>query len=197
MTENLLSIYVASLSLGGVLILVSIFFGGDADADLDIDADADFDGEVHVADGALAEIDGAGAAWLPFLSLRFWTFFLGAFGLSGTLMSLLGLPSLITLVASVGLGATIGWGVAMGFRVLMAQKVTGNVGLLDLEGKEAKVLLPVGPERKGKIRALIDGQYVDLIATTQDGTELVRGDRALVVHIRDGMAEISSLKTTP
>ena len=95
----MLPYYLGSLTLGGVFILTSIFFG-DADTDVDAIMDLDMDLDLDADEAALAVFQDPSDAisdtgtWIPFFSLRFWTFALASFGLAGTLLELLGVASL-------------------------------------------------------------------------------------------------------
>ena len=90
----MLPIYLVTLIVGGVLVLVSVFLG-DSDTDADVAADIDVDADLDLAAGADVDADGsldvglidALQAWLPFTSMRFWTFFAAFFGLTGSLNS--------------------------------------------------------------------------------------------------------------
>jgi len=201
----MLPIYLGSLALGAVLIGASIIFGdadGDADFDAGLDADLDVDGgdfsgglDVDADDLLIMKdpgdaIAGAGT-WLPFLSLRFWTFALAAFGASGSLLYVMGVTGLVGILTSIIMGATIGTGASWVFRQLQLTQVSGNVGMFDVQGKEATVLLPVGPEKMGKVRVLLDGHMVDLPAQTQADDIIARDEKALVVHVEDGVAHIT------
>ena len=198
----MLPIYLGSLTLGGILIGASILFGDgdvDADADFDVELDGDFGGGLDadndlmlaVKDPADAVVDAG--TWLPFLSLRFWTFAMAAFGLSGTLLNLLGVGGIVAVVVSAIMAAGIGTGASWMFRALQTTQVSGNVGLRDVRGNEAKVLLPVGPNKMGKVRLLLDGQYVDLPARTQCKDLINRDDKVLVVDVSDGVADITAV----
>jgi hypothetical protein len=55
-------------------------------------------------------------------------------------------------------------------------------------------VLPVGPGKRGKVRALVDGRWVDLLAETGDGDLISRKERILVVNVTDGVAQITRLK---
>jgi len=203
----MLPFYLGSLALGTVLIGASILFGDadtDADVDFDVDGDVDLDIDAGIFGGGL-DIDndallimkdpgdavaGAGS-WLPFLSLRFWTFALASFGLSGTLLHFLGVPAIIGTIASVVMGTGLGWAAAWVFRKLQLTQVSGNVGMFDVQGKEATVILPVGPNKMGKVRVLLDGQTVDLPAVTRADDQIERNEKALVVNVEDGVAHIT------
>ena len=151
----MLPIYIGSLALGTVLIGASIIFGdADTDADIDFDVDADggdFGGGLDVDPDGFDLMNDSGDAiagagtWLPFLSLRFWTFALAAFGASGGMLHLLGVSGLVGILASSTMGIGIGIGASWVFRQLQLTQVSGNIGMFDIQGKEATVLLPVGP----------------------------------------------------
>ena len=106
----MLEYYLGSLAFGGVLILASLVFGdSDVDADLDVDADIDVDAEVELdADVEMVQIDDPAdvvvSRWNPLFSMRFWTFALASFGLSGTLLTIIGIPAIIAGVLASGMG---------------------------------------------------------------------------------------------
>jgi hypothetical protein len=129
--------------------------------------------------------------------MRFWTFALASFGLSGTLLAVLGFGDLASAAVSVPLGLGVGWAAAWFFRQLKQSNVTGDVGLRSVGGSEASVLLPVGPGKRGKVRALVDGQTVDLLAETRDGLLIGRGEKVLVVSIDDGIAQVTHVRRLP
>lgn len=205
--------YLGSFLLGGTLIGASIVLGGgddldadvdiDVDVDVDVDVDADFELEVDAdADADLdadADADGVDTgAWLPFLSLRFWTFALMAFGLTGALAHLLvsvSLPVEVGASAMTGLG--VGWGAAWAFRKLKQSDISGDTTLQGLEGTEAVVVLPVSPGGTGKVRAIIDGHAVDLLARTSDDAVLPRKEPVLIVTVTDGVAVVTPLRRLP
>ncbi len=218
--EWLFSLYVAATAFGGSLILVSLLFGGDsedfdkdfeidsdvdADADLDVEADVDVDvdvdgeAEVEGFDKDLAGVvasgasDGSDAIWLPFLSMRFWTFGLASFGLTGVLLSLLSVSELPALAAAVFSGAGIGWGAAWFFRQIKTDSVSGEIGYERYAGEEARVLLAVRPGSRGKIVVQTLAGRVEMLATTRDENPIARGEKVLIAHVRDGVADVSRL----
>ena len=201
------SIYLGSLILGGLLIGASIVFGGDSGFDSDMDVDADFEGDMDlsiagVADGNgdILHIDAEAGAWLPFLSMRFWTFGLASFGLTGCLLSLstsagwASIANVVSLGVSVSVGFVVGWVTSWAFQKLKTERVTGEVGLQQLKGSEATVLLSVNSEKKGKIRTLVSGQTVDLLACSLDDGPLERGSKVLIVEIQDGIAMVTRMR---
>lgn len=187
----MLPVYLGCLALGGLLIIASVVMGGkdldkDVSKEIDLSKDVDLDGH---------ELDKAETGtWLPFLSLRFWTFALATFGLAGSLLSLLGFSDPVSAPSSALTGIFVGWAVAWAFRRLSRERVTGDIGLRQIAGKEGRLLLPVGPERTGKVRVVIDGQDVDLPARTGDDRTLELKQQVLVVRVVDGVAEVTSVE---
>ncbi|TVQ91907.1 MAG: hypothetical protein EA397_08385 [Deltaproteobacteria bacterium] len=177
--------FLAATGLGGSLIVLSLLLGGgvgDADADFDADADAD--------------VDGPGG-WLPVGSLRFWTFLITGVGLSGTLLTLGGAPLIVTLIVSIFIGVAAGWAAAMFFRYLLNEQVSAEIGLNHLVGREARVLLPVQPDRRGRILVSSAGGTVELTATTGDDRALERGEAVLIASIHDGVADVTRMAPAP
>jgi membrane protein implicated in regulation of membrane protease activity len=179
------TIYIAALIVGGGAIAVQLLMsaGGDADADVqgDVDADADHSGHGHHA--------GDGSGILPiFLSLRFWTYALLAFGLVGTLLWYLGLaPEPVTAVVAAVMGLSSGFTASWLFRAL-ARSETGASS--DAVGQVGRVLLPCAKGRRGKVRIQLHGQTLDVLATT-DEEELPAGSAVLVEEMRGEVAHVS------
>ena len=198
--------YIGALLLGGILILASIVLGGgdddfdkdlsldkdfdfnaDADADIDVDADA----ELHADVDSVADLDGEG--WLPFLSMRFWTFALACFGMSGAIMSVLGTGDWVSAPVSVVTGIVLGWAVAYVFHRLKKDTVTTNTSTASLVNQEGKALLPVSKDERGKIRISLGTEIIDIVAITNDPMPIERGENVIVVSVNDGVAVISSM----
>jgi hypothetical protein len=207
----MIELYVGSLAFGGILIGVSLALGGhggdaghDADTDHGPDGDADHGPEAdhagHDGDGghALASTHGGPPAasaptWLPFLSMRFWTFFAASFGLTGLLLTLLGVPTLLTALIALPNGAAIGTGAAWFFKRLKGGQVTADVGLERFVGSEAKVLLPIRPGDTGKIMIATMAGRFEMPARSRDAGTLEPGARVLVAHVDNGIADVTSL----
>lgn len=202
----MLPLYVGALALGGLLIAAGVLMGGghgDADGHMDVGGHGDLDGHADLdghgdLDGH-ADVDGHGGGasetgGTPLLSMRFWTFFCFAFGLAGTLLTALQVASAVAGAVSVGLGVGVGWGAATVFRRLQRDQVSGQVELGGLRGAEAKVLLPVNGADEGKVRVVVGGADVDLPARSADAQRLERGDVALVVNVKGGVATVTSMR---
>lgn len=165
----MLSVYLACLCLGGVLLLAS-FFGDHSDADADVNHDLD-----HGMN-------------LPFLSLRFWIFGLTFFGLSGLVLAGLGLAgpvgaAILAGIVGVGSGTT-----ASRLLSSLTRNPVGELVANPQVGKEGQVLLPVAREERGKVRLLVRGQMVDVLAETDSPVPLPIGTTVLVVAMRGVVA---------
>ncbi len=177
----MLYIYLSGALFGGILLAAS-FVGGD-------------DGGGHDAGGSegpnSGDFDGHHehhASRIPFLSLRFWAFATAFFGLTGGLLTLVGGLGLLTPVVAAGVGLGCG---LVSARVLgsLGREAVGLVGDAQANlGREGRVLLPVGPGRRGKIRLTVGGVSSDLVAETEGPATLQAGDLALIVGMRDAVA---------
>jgi len=182
----LLAIYAGALVFGGIFVAASVL-----GFDKSHEADHDHSGpEVHDHVGDVGE---AGALLATFLSLRFWTFALASFGLTGTLMTLLlKMQPWLSLPVSLAAGFGIGVSVASAFRLANKRQVGTIADVNTLLGREGIVLLAVEPGKAGKIRVTHDGQSLDLLARTRDPRRFERGERVLVVDMQAGEATITS-----
>jgi len=206
----MLALYLISFLIGGVLVALSAFSGGDhdADADFDFEADADVDVDADVDADADADADAeadhdhdAGHGFggfgitelLPVASLRFWTFFLAFGGLLGTLLTLVGHMGAIPVAVVAGLvGYLAGFGITAVVRRLKADKISSTVSNDDCIGSSARVLLPVSDGTSGQVRVQLRGRIIDFIAETDDGVELAIDEEVLVYDVReDGVALVS------
>lgn len=210
-----MTLYVFALVVGGVLLGASMFLGGgDADGDAgDADLDADHGdlgdgghdhadhglGHGHHGDADHPGVDAAGAGdALGFLlwsvvSLRFWTFFLAFFGLTGLALDGFGLvpPGALGPSLAVGTGLLVAWSAMAVLRRLSTGSSSSHATERDYVGKTARVLVPVGPSGVGKVRVRVGGQDVDLLATTDDPAGFRRADEALVIEVDGTRARIA------
>lgn len=171
----------------------------DVDMDVDVDVDADVDVDVdHDLDVAHHDLHMAGDAadaggFNPLLSLRFWIYALAAFGLTGTVLTLLHVADLVHIPASILTGAGIGYGVGWTFNRLKRDVVTTETHSRGLKGSEGTAVLAIGPGKTGKIRVRMGEQRVELLATAAEDVSIRRGDRVLVVQVKEGMARVIPL----
>ena len=174
----MLMVYLIALIVGGVLLAVTLIFGADGEAD----SGGDADGQVEAEHGGLDAFMG----WFPLTSLRFWTFFGAFFGLVGTVLAgwQLAGPA-----ATAGLAVATGYasGVIMdrAMRYLRRTDSDSSVGERDLVGASAQVLVPIAAGKTGKVRVHLKGRTLDLLAETDDESELAGSQRVLVLAMRD------------
>jgi membrane protein implicated in regulation of membrane protease activity len=191
----LIYLYLFSLILGGVLLAASILLGGHGDSDADVDADAGLDKDLPVLAGHDGDISGVDAFW-AFRSIRFWTFFLAFFGLTGLVLDGLGLvgSSLVAALLSVGMGAGSGF-VAAGLLRWLSRDESGHIASsTDYIGKTVRVLLPVGKDRVGKVRLDLRGASVDVLATTDEATPITSEEEAIIIDMDGSRARIARLE---
>ena len=146
-------LYYVTLAIGGTLVLVSLLLGGDhdhdVDADVDLDVDVDADADADFDHGGFDALD----AWLPFMSLRFWTFCLAFFGLTGTLLTTLelgGSQLTVGLLAG-GMGYVAGVGASAAIRKLRNEVVDSSLRADDYVGESATVMVPIARGKRGKV----------------------------------------------
>lgn len=185
----MITAYLACLIFGGVLTLASFVTGSDADADT---------GLPHGLDGHAHEATHVHGGLLPFLSVRFWMFAVTFFGLIGTGLTLLatgGAGLIAALATSFGVGA--GYSAS---RILQSLS-RAPVGLLGDSashvGREAKLLLPLSRQQRGKVRLNIGGISTDLVAETESDEALPVGSNVLVVAIRGTVALVEPVPGNP
>lgn len=190
--------YLASLVFGGVLLGSSVLFGGhdahvDGHVDMEgaLDGTSDLDGHGSDRDGFLA---GDGANIFFFLgSLRFWTFFVAFFGLTGITLDGLGLIDnpMITLALSVGMGFLTGAGTAGAIRALANDESGSGAHSGDYVGRMAKVIVPVRSGGIGKVRVEVKGQLVDVLATCDEA--LATSEEALIIEMEGTRAKLARI----
>ncbi len=197
----MLALYLAALAFGGTLLAVSLLFGGDAEidagVDVDVDADVDADADADIQGNPDADSAGVGHvgtglgdladAWLPITSLRFWTFFLTFFGLTGASLAWSGAmtDSFGVAIIAVAIGYVSGAAIANTVKHLRTQVVDSSVTGADCVGTTATVVLAVSADKPGTVRASIKGRLVELVAETEEVDPLVRSTPALIYAVKD------------
>lgn len=169
------ALYLGAVGLGGVLLAATFFLG-----------DGDGDGEGGVGGFALAVGGAVG-------STRFWTFGSLSFGLTGLLSTCLGFAPGHAFAFAGVVGVGLGYGLFRAFRALAREEVSGETTVRDYVGSEARVLLPVGPDRPGKIGVERMSGRFEVGATSGDGRTHGVGDLVSVVDATaDGRAIVVS-----
>jgi membrane protein implicated in regulation of membrane protease activity len=193
----LIYLYLFGLIVGGVLLGSSLLLGGHGDADGPDGADADAEAGLDKEFSKDLAVDGAGADFLlwRFKSVRFWTFFLAFFGLTGVLLEGLGLTSAawVTLLSSFGMGSVAGFGATEAIRRLTADTSGKAADSNDYVGKSVRVIVPVKPGGTGKVRLQLKGSTVDVLAEGIEG-EFASQDEAIIVEMSGTTARIARLE---
>ena len=192
----MIGLYVGSALFGSIVIGVSLLAGGHGDDGHDHDHAS---ASEHAADvgKALEAVKGAGHdaqwLWMPFLSLRFWTFFLASMGTTGALLSLLGFHEPLIGLVSFPFGAAIGWGTTQIFRKIRTDQVSATTNLSSYAGLEAKVMVPIRPGEIGKIAVQTMAGRFEMHAKSRDGTVIDEGATVLIASVVEGMADVTNL----
>ncbi|HVL38703.1 MAG TPA: hypothetical protein VM328_04865 [Fimbriimonadaceae bacterium] len=183
----MLTFYIVSAVVGGFLVVLSAL-GAGHDADVDHDLDLSHDTEVSVDHGDHAGGDGA---WIPFLSLRFWTYFFAAFGLTGILLSkLAAVPEPLAAWVSAGTGFVCGLAVTFVMRLVRQQEADSSAKIDDILGTVARVLVPVHGDQPGKIRFMVKGETIELLALNQETGTIQSGEDVVIVAIEKDRARV-------
>ncbi len=209
----MLGIYILAAMLGGGLLLFSVISGafhgiGDVDAsgadiagvDADISGiDADVSGaDIHVG-GMDADHDihvGHDTPGLLVLGLfrpRNLIFSLTAFGLTGTLLSLTGKPADSTLTLSLVMGGGA-WLLTYGVFTWLRRTDIGvdAISEIEVEGRAARVVLPMAPGEPGRIVCLVADR--ELYLTARPASDVARpleaGSEVVILRMEGGVAEI-------
>ncbi len=197
----LLYLYLFSLIVGAVLLGGSILLGGkgaDADGDVDLDAGGDLDADADLDGGVDKDVSVGGhgdfSGFLTtFLSLRFWTFFLAFFGLTGLVLDLFALVGSpwITLALALAMGLGTGAGAMAALRKLAGETSGKAVESGDYIGKTARVVVPFGAAGVGKVRVEIKGNSVDLLASGVEEDAFEGRDEVLIVEMEGARARVA------
>ncbi len=185
-------LYLTCLIAGGAFILLTLVGGADTDVEMDFDGDIADGIDVDSAD---AGTDGDGLGELArLLSFRNVVFFVGAFGLTGTLLGAIGTNSILTFILSVAVGAFAAVLMHKSMSYLMENEVGEAVQTDDLIGYTAKVVIGMSGDQKGKISLQSDGRHLQMLALTADESEkkdFRSGDSVLIVRVEDNTAFVA------
>ncbi len=195
-------LYLICLIVGGGLLLVSTFLGGDADVDVDGGADFDFDADPDIDFDGDVDLDADVAADAPGLSItdwfstRFLVYFAAAFGLVGTVLTYTSaMGSTAILVSALVGGVIVGQLVHQVFRAL--RKTSGNTQTTrrDYVNRRARVTIAIEPPRRGEVALRVRGRERFVPSTSQRSDDrFVVGDSVAIVAFDNGTAEVVSLR---
>jgi membrane protein implicated in regulation of membrane protease activity len=167
-----------------------IFFAGAEGFD-GVDFDQDFELDVGGSERIprqLAPIFQVFLRVLPILSVRFWTFSVATFGLSGLLLQGLKLTESAPQVffLSLGIGAIVG---SLAAAVMRWLQTGGEADSLirseDLQGLAGVVSIPFDPDSRGQVRIEVKGSQLYMAASTTENRSFQKGDPILVVGLEN------------
>jgi len=185
----MLGFYIFAAVLGGGLLLLSQLAG-----------DHDANGGAGAGDhghGPDVGVHGPAELLLGFFRPRNLIFFLAAFGISGTLLTLTGSVAPLALGLSVIMGLAamaLTHGVFTWLR--RSDTAADTVADADLEGSVGRVVLPIRPGERGRIACLVGDQEMHVTARLAEGVEqaLEAGREVVVIRMIDGEAEVAALE---
>ena len=165
--------YIICAVLGGVIVLLQSVFGL-----------FENDAEGH------ADHSGAHDA-LDLVSLRSLSAGLAAFGLTGGLLTSLGLWWLLTVAAALVVGFSVMVVVAMVIRQMGRLESDGSLIIEGAIGETATVYIPIPSNRsgRGKVTAVLQSQIIELEAMTE-GHALPTGERVMIVDLDGTVANV-------
>jgi membrane protein implicated in regulation of membrane protease activity len=183
-----LGLYIACGIVGGGLMLLSAFGGVFGHHDVGADGGAGVDGGSHSLEKSF---DKGGGLWIPFFSVRFWTHFVGGFGVLGTVLNLTGYGAepLAGLV-SAGVGLGLGLGAAWVYRLLQKEQKDANTKSDDFLGVAGTLSVAARGNDPGKVRVTVRGDIIDLLALSDSGQDLSAGEEVVIVGIEGDKARV-------
>lgn len=192
----MLSVYLFCTLVGGLLVALSAFGGLDgADFDHDFDTDVEFkDSPQKEGQIGIRSKTSKGRLWLPFFSLKFWTYGACFFGLAGLLLWAVQ-PTMMparSIVISLAFGIFCGTSMAWVMRTLKEAKVDSLVRTSDLIGLWGMVEIPFDKNSRGKVRLNVKGSTVAFSAFTEENKEFVVGENVFVVGLENNKLWIVS-----
>lgn len=182
----MIAIYIVAAILGGGLVIASVLFGHGEHASGDSGHDAQIDVHGH-ADGGEAHV------WIPFLSLRFWTYLVAVFGVAGLLLSkFTTLIEPMPAILSGGTGLVVGLLVSFLMRVAKKLEVDSSTKTQDFLGAVGRVVVAIRPGQEGKIRLSIKGDTIEVLALPNEFETLEIGSEAIIVSMENDRARVIS-----
>ncbi|NEQ36869.1 MAG: NfeD-like protein [Okeania sp. SIO3I5] len=189
------STYLFCLIIGGAFVALSAFSGLDG-----VDFDQDFEPDLEIIDQGNKQGNTSiynqsrRRLWLPFLSLKFWTFGSCFFGLTGVLLSNLS-PSLsptIIAIISIIVGLLCGTIMAYVLHTLKNRPANSLVRSDDLLGLSGTVEIPFNKNSKGKIRVNVKESMVEFIAFSEENREFTKGEKVFIVGVENNRVWVVS-----
>ncbi|MBE9115974.1 NfeD family protein [Lusitaniella coriacea LEGE 07157] len=196
----MLSLYGLFFIVGGTFVLFAAVAGLDGpDFELEFDPDIETLAPKNEEEETLS-VRGKRPRrrlWLPFLSLRFWTFGSCFFGLTGILLTLFqgSIAEPIVLWLAIAVGLLFGTTITAILHNLRQNQANSLVNSNDLIGLPGIVEIPFDSNSKGKIRVSVRGSILDLIALTEDRQMFQPGEQVYIVGMENNKVWVVSQNT--
>jgi membrane protein implicated in regulation of membrane protease activity len=177
----MLSFFISAAVVGLVVMLLGAFTGF-------------FDSDHEITDIGHGEPDGLHISAIPFLSLRFWTNFLAAFGVIGICLYLLKLGTERNIAIIAGLAGLIYGLVVFGALRFAKKNQSGFVASSkDIVGKKGRVIVAIHGREEGKIRVDVFGDSIDYFAISEQGEEIPLGADVLIDSVEKTTVSVTNL----
>lgn len=167
-------LYLFFLAVGAPLLLWMVFVG-DADGGDGVGLDFDGDGDMTV---------------VPLSAVAA---FMATFGGIGVIGELTGAGFLATLILAIVLSLGVGFASHRLFRWIKAPGASSEVTDAELEGKIARVSLPISDDFRGKIIVDAAGAREQMTAAPADGSSMAVGEPVVIVRIERGVALVAPM----
>jgi len=200
----MLPIYIFSFTIGGIFVALAALAGLDG-----VDFDHDFDADIEVTEESrnieegekiltLTKRSKKMTLWLPFLTIKFWTFGSCFFGLTGIVLSKLtpAIPQLAIASISVLIGSFCGTSMVWVLRNLRRHQADSLIRANDLIGLSGKVSIPFDSQSKGKVQLNVKGSTLNLVAFTDEEKGFKKGDRVLIVGLKNNQLWVVTDEST-
>jgi membrane protein implicated in regulation of membrane protease activity len=200
----MLPIYIFSFTIGGIFVALAALAGLDG-----VDFDDPFDADIEVTEESRNIEEGEKiltltkrpkkmTLWLPFLTIKFWTFGSCFFGLTGIVLSKFtpGMSEVAIASISVLIGSFCGTSMVWVLRNLRRHQADSLIRANDLIGLSGKVSIPFDSQSKGKVQLTVKGSNLDLVAFTDEEKGFNKGDRVLVVGLKNNQLWVVTDEST-
>ncbi|NJN38067.1 MAG: NfeD-like protein [Acaryochloridaceae cyanobacterium CSU_3_4] len=197
----MLTLYWFCFLIGGIFVILAIIGGIDGiEFEFELDSDVEIFDPKDRPQSALIPRRRKGRQipwWGLIKNLKFWTFGSCFFGLTGILLqaSSAGLPSwMITLIA-VGMGLILGTAMSGLLLYLRGQQADSLITHEDLVGLAGTVEVPFDAHSRGKVRLMVKGSILEVVAFTDEVSALEPGEQVVVVGTQQNRVWVISSDT--
>lgn len=147
-------------------------------------------------DEAGGTTDDGSVAAADFLTLRSFAFLAAFFGVTGMLLSGLGVSVAVSIPSAAAVGFFAMW---LNARLVSLVRGGDGWGLTAgmVVGREAEVVVPFDASTEGTIAIALEGRVVELVAAADHGQSFSAGDRVVVVEVGEAAAWVVAAGERP